>query len=252
MRSSASHSATLVSAIDASGSPASASAPQVTTTASGEMRSPSGSRTSSTSSASSASLNPFGTGRLIARPPPIVAGIAAVGPAAGFVDRQRNDARVVGKRILHAVAVMGVEVDVEDPVDTAAQQPQDREHRVVEIAEAARAIAAPVVRATGRIERRPGRRARARRRRSNRRPRSMRARTIPRTADSPSCRSRIARDSRRPPRRSRSPRAAQRRSRRNGTPAARPRSPSGSSRTRPARTSRARGRRRSPLRRARS
>ena len=63
-RSTASHSATLLNAMLDSGSPASASVPQVTTTASGSKRVASGNTASSIRKDSSLSLNPAGTGRL--------------------------------------------------------------------------------------------------------------------------------------------------------------------------------------------
>ena len=58
----------------------------------------------------------------------------------------------MGERILHAVAVMGVEVDVGDARQARLQQAQDREHRIVEIAEPAGAIGAAVMRPAGRME----------------------------------------------------------------------------------------------------
>ena len=73
--------------------------------------------------------------------------------------------RVVPERRLHAVAVMGVHVDVGDPLRPLAQQPRDRDGRVVVNAETAGAAGHGVVQATrdagavlrGRRPDRPGR-----------------------------------------------------------------------------------------------
>ncbi len=57
----------------------------------------------------------------------------------------------VRERVLHAVAVMRVQIDVEHALEARVEQREDREHRVVEVAEAARAIGPAMVRAAGRV-----------------------------------------------------------------------------------------------------
>ena len=53
--------------------------------------------------------------RQVARMPPrTIFQPAGKRPAALFVDRQRKNPVVITKRVLHAVAVMGVEIDVEN------------------------------------------------------------------------------------------------------------------------------------------
>src|SRR3546814_20786389 len=76
-------------------------------------------------------------------------------PASVLVDRQGEDARVVVKGVLHAVAVVGVDVEVEDVPKAAIEEGENGEHRVVEIAETARAVGAAVMGAAGRAEHRP-------------------------------------------------------------------------------------------------
>src|SRR3546814_8138040 len=76
-------------------------------------------------------------------------------PASVLVDRQGEDARVVVKGVLHAVAVVGVDVEVEDVPKAAIEEGENGEHRVVEIAETARAVGAAVMGAAGRAVDRP-------------------------------------------------------------------------------------------------
>ena len=94
--------------------------------------------------------------RLPAGPVPEPAGgiAAALRPAPRLVDRQREDTRLVGEGILDAVAVMGVQVQVEDPADPAVEQPQDGQRRVVKIAEPAGLVRPPVMGAAGRAVKR--------------------------------------------------------------------------------------------------
>ena len=63
-------------------------------------------------------------------------------------------ARVVGEGVLHAVAMVRVEIDVEHAFQATLEQRQDGEDRIVEVAEAARPVGPAVVRAAGRVEHR--------------------------------------------------------------------------------------------------
>ena len=60
--------------------------------------------------------------------------------------------RIAGKGVLHAVAMVSVEIDVQHPLHAALQQGQDGEDRIIEIAEAAGPAWPAVVRATSRVE----------------------------------------------------------------------------------------------------
>jgi len=66
------------------------------------------------------------------------------------VNRDHDDALVAGECIGDAVAVMRVEIDIEDRPDAAIEQAQHGEHGIVEIAEAGGAVAAAVMGAAGR------------------------------------------------------------------------------------------------------
>jgi hypothetical protein len=72
---------------------------------------------------------------------------AGEGPAAFLVDRDQERVGIARKPMLHPVGVMGVDVDIGDPAHTRAAQRQDREDRVVEIAEPGRAVGKAVMRA---------------------------------------------------------------------------------------------------------
>src|SRR5262249_48172979 len=147
------------------GSSAKPSAPHCRTIASGRSRAPIGRTTSSMRKAISLSWNPGGTGRLRALPPapsatPPVDGPrppprtdqAGVRPASRLVNRQGEDALVLGEGILHTVAVMRIDIHVVDPSQSLLEQRQDAEDRIVEITEAAGAIGAAMVRAPRRVE----------------------------------------------------------------------------------------------------
>ncbi len=66
--------------------------------------------------------------------------------------RQSRDALFVEERDFDAVPVVGVQVDVVDLLYAGVEKRRDREHRVVEIAEAAGAVGASVVCAPGRVK----------------------------------------------------------------------------------------------------
>jgi hypothetical protein len=68
------------------------------------------------------------------------------------VERDREDARVVDEQLLDAVAVMDVEVEVQD-AKRVAPGPRDRERRVVVDAEPAGVVCHRVVEAAARVER---------------------------------------------------------------------------------------------------
>jgi len=70
------------------------------------------------------------------------------------VDGDRHHARLAIERRLDAVAVMRVDVQVDNPVHLA-QQPLDHHHRVIEDAEAGRPVGERVVQSTGEVERYP-------------------------------------------------------------------------------------------------
>ena len=76
---------------------------------------------------------------------------AGMGPALALVDRDRVDPRIGGEGVLHAVAVMGVEIGMDQPADAGVQRGQDGEDRVVEIAEAARPVRPAVMGAARRM-----------------------------------------------------------------------------------------------------
>jgi hypothetical protein len=86
--------------------------------------------------------------------PPDLVGEAGAGEqvAARLVQADRQDARVVVEELLDAVAVVGVDVDVGDPLRPVAQQPVDRHRRVVVDAEARRAVGHGVMQPAGRVE----------------------------------------------------------------------------------------------------
>ena len=74
---------------------------------------------------------------------------------AALVGRDRQHVRVAVERVLHAVAVMRVDVDIKDAHASRAQA-QDRQHRVVHVAEARRACGHRVVQAAREVERAVG------------------------------------------------------------------------------------------------
>ena len=59
---------------------------------------------------------------------------------AGLVDRDRQHAGVVPEHALHAVAVVGVDVDVRHLLDALVEEPLNRDARVVVDAEAGRGV----------------------------------------------------------------------------------------------------------------
>ncbi len=75
---------------------------------------------------------------------------------AALVDGDGEDARVVPERVLHAVAVVGVEVDVRDALDAVVEQAPDRDGRVVVDAEARRRTRLRVVHAARDVHGVPG------------------------------------------------------------------------------------------------
>ena len=77
---------------------------------------------------------------------------AGARPAAGLVDRQDHDPGIVAQRDLHAVAMMGVDIQIGDPRRAPVEGGEDAEHRVVEKAEAARTVLQAVMGAAGRAE----------------------------------------------------------------------------------------------------
>src|SRR5690606_7601822 len=70
-------------------------------------------------------------------------------PASLLVHRYEPDPRIGRERVLHRVAVMRVEIHVEQALDAAIEQPADGERRIVEVAEAAGAPRASVMGAAG-------------------------------------------------------------------------------------------------------
>ena len=92
--------------------------------------------------------------RQVDRPAAAVAIVAraatGMGPAPAFVDRDRQHPPLAGHRILDAVAVVGVDIDIGDPVEPAIEQRQYAEHRVVQVTEAARPVGPAVMGAAGR------------------------------------------------------------------------------------------------------
>ena len=58
-------------------------------------------------------------------------------PTAIFVDRESENACIVMERVLHAIAVMGVEIDVINAAQSMIEQPQHRQRQIVEVAKPA-------------------------------------------------------------------------------------------------------------------
>ena len=71
--------------------------------------------------------------------------------ATGLVDRQRQDARVIPEQRLDAVAVMHVQVDIQDPQSVAAGAGHGQRHVVVD-AEAGCTVAHRMVQPAARVE----------------------------------------------------------------------------------------------------
>ena len=57
------------------------------------------------------------------------------GPTIIFMDGDRQHAILVMKGILHAVSVMGIEIDIKDTGQSAIEHGQDAKHRIVEVTE---------------------------------------------------------------------------------------------------------------------
>ena len=113
---------------------------------------------------------------------------ACARPPARLMDRNREYALVMREGVFNPVAVMGVEIDIEDAFEPFLETFQDRENRIVEIAEAARSIRSSMMRAARRvISDAPFERQNSPLE-SNRRPRSTRARTVRKTPGFQSCR----------------------------------------------------------------
>ena len=82
-----------------------------------------------------------------------VLGRAGVGPAPLLVNAEGEDTRVVAEGVLDAVAVVRVDVHVEEAVQATVEPGEQAEHRVVEVAEAAGPRRLPVMRAaTGHMD----------------------------------------------------------------------------------------------------
>src|SRR5207249_2788929 len=83
----------------------------------------------------------------------LVGGAGAGVEASTVAVHRAVEDRLLPEQLLGAVAVVAVEVDDRDPLEPelAAQRPQ-RDHDVVEDAEAARAVARGVVEAAARVE----------------------------------------------------------------------------------------------------
>ena len=75
-----------------------------------------------------------------------------VWPAMFLVYRYRHDTRFIDERILDAVAVMRIEVDVHHPVQILAKQRSNGEDRIIEIAKATRPVPPSMVRAARRVK----------------------------------------------------------------------------------------------------
>ena len=87
--------------------------------------------------------------------PPISVGQPVPGNKRGgtLVDRQGQHPGVVPERRLDTIAVVDVDIDVGDPLDTRVKQPLDRHRQVVVHAEARRPVGHRVVQATGDVDR---------------------------------------------------------------------------------------------------
>jgi hypothetical protein len=72
---------------------------------------------------------------------------AGEGPAAVLVHRDQERVGIARQPMLHPVGVMGVDIDIGDAAHARAAQRQDREHRIVEIAEPGRPVGKAVMRA---------------------------------------------------------------------------------------------------------
>ena len=59
---------------------------------------------------------------------------------------------IIRERILHAISVVGIQVDIEHSIDALLEETEDGENRIVEITETARPVGAAVVRAAGRVK----------------------------------------------------------------------------------------------------
>jgi hypothetical protein len=70
---------------------------------------------------------------------------AGMRPAVGLVQADGEDMRVIGKGILHTVAVMGIEVEIDDSGEPLVTPGEQAEHAIVDIAEAMGAAGAAVM-----------------------------------------------------------------------------------------------------------
>ena len=97
------------------------------------------------------SFSPGGTGRLRAEPPPRSVAKPVRGQRAGLVNTDREHARIVVESELDAVAVMSVDVEIDDVLKAAIEPGEQPEHGVVEVAEARSAGRAGVMSTTARV-----------------------------------------------------------------------------------------------------
>src|SRR5690606_7775361 len=91
----------------------------------------------------------LGHGHIARRPAAAILDSPGARPEILLVDRDDEDARLAGEGRFHAIGMMRVDVDVENAGEPLVEKAENRQRRVVEEAEAAGAVALPVMRAAG-------------------------------------------------------------------------------------------------------
>lgn len=100
--------------------------------------------------ANSESLHPAGKGKVARRPASPVVRRSGERPPRGLVQADGEDAGIIVEGILHAVAMMRVDVQIDDVVQPEVQPCQQPQHRVVQEAETGGTVSPPMMRAAAR------------------------------------------------------------------------------------------------------